>query len=95
MTLKQALPLFLYKNVTKLLQPFAKNFLEGRVKRGKEDLGRIGERLGIASKPRLEGKLFWLHAASVGEFMSLMPIIQHLQAQNVSRSEERRVGKEC
>ena len=83
MTLKQALPLFLYKNVTKLLQPFAKSFLGGRVKRGKEDLGRIGERLGIASKPRLEGKLFWLHAASVGEFMSLMPIIQHLQAQNV------------
>ena len=84
MSLKQTLSLYLYASATRLLRPFVSRFLKERVKKGKEDAARIDERKGIASKARPKGKMLWLHAASIGEFMSLMPLIQRLNAQNLN-----------
>jgi len=69
-----------YGVATVLAEPFARRFLESRARRGKEDPGRLGERLGRASAPRPAGALVWLHAVSVGESVSLLPVIERLAA---------------
>lgn len=84
MMFKQRLALFLYQSVTKLLHPLAYVFLVYRLKKGKEDSSRINERRGTTAIARPKGKLFWFHAASVGEFMSLMPLLERLEAHDVN-----------
>ncbi len=49
-----------------------------RVGKGKEEEARVTERFGIPSQPRPAGRLAWLHAASVGEMQSLLPLIDAL-----------------
>jgi 3-deoxy-D-manno-octulosonic-acid transferase len=68
----------LYQGVSKLLYPAVQPLLSRRRKRGKEDALRMPERKGFASLPRPEGVLVWLHGASVGELISLLPIAEHL-----------------
>lgn len=58
----------------------ARRLLARRARRGKEDPERLGERLGRPSAPRPEGRLCWLHAASVGESLSLLPLIDAILA---------------
>jgi 3-deoxy-D-manno-octulosonic-acid transferase len=51
-----------------------------RLRRGKEIAGRLHERRGIESSPRPTGQLLWLHAASVGEMVSVLPVLAALLA---------------
>lgn len=44
----------------------------------KEDKTRIAERFGKASVPRPGGTVVWIHAASMGESLSVLPVIQKL-----------------
>ncbi|HEX2760195.1 MAG TPA: 3-deoxy-D-manno-octulosonic acid transferase, partial [Rhizomicrobium sp.] len=52
--------------------------LRQRAARGKEDWARVNERLGLAGLPRPEGRLVWIHGASVGESLSALPLIGKL-----------------
>jgi 3-deoxy-D-manno-octulosonic-acid transferase len=52
--------------------------LRQRLRRGKEIAGRLHERRGIESGPRPSGRLLWLHAASVGEMVSVLPVLAAL-----------------
>ncbi|MBX3446267.1 MAG: 3-deoxy-D-manno-octulosonic acid transferase [Parvibaculaceae bacterium] len=69
-----------YRLMTRVLAPVVPALLTRRELRGKEDPMRRGERFGIASAPRPEGTLIWIHAASVGESLSVLPLIDSLIA---------------
>jgi 3-deoxy-D-manno-octulosonic-acid transferase len=49
--------------------------LRRRAARGQEIAARLDERFGIEHSARPFGKLLWLHAASVGEMVSVLPIL--------------------
>ena len=68
----------LYEGVMTLGAPAIELLLSRRVKRGKEDPARLRERRGIAGLPRPAGELIWLHAASVGESVAALSLIEHL-----------------
>jgi 3-deoxy-D-manno-octulosonic-acid transferase len=55
-------------------------WLKGRVRRGKEDPRRWTERLGRTDIARPSGPLAWLHGASVGESLALLPLAGRLRA---------------
>jgi 3-deoxy-D-manno-octulosonic-acid transferase len=73
--------LALYQAAMAAFEPLAPAILRGRVKRGKEDPARVRERLGYASVARPEGRLVWLHGVSVGESLSLLPLIARIRAE--------------
>lgn len=67
--------LALYRGLTGLGTPLINFYMNRRLAVGKEDPVRISERRGIASRPRPEGPLAWVHAASVGEAQSALSLI--------------------
>jgi len=69
----------LYRLITLVLSPLIIVYIAGRLFRGKEHKLRWMERFGISkSPPSVSNKTIWLHAASVGESLSILPIIDAL-----------------
>lgn len=72
-----SLALRLWHGVACALAPALPLYLQLRVRRGKEVAARLGERRGEGAA-RPPGPLLWLHAASVGETLSILPLLPRL-----------------
>ncbi|HMH65795.1 MAG TPA: glycosyltransferase N-terminal domain-containing protein, partial [Rhizomicrobium sp.] len=70
-----------WRLLTGTASPFARLLLRERAARGKEDWTRLNERLGLPGLARPDGRLVWVHGASVGESLSALPLIEKLLGQ--------------
>jgi 3-deoxy-D-manno-octulosonic-acid transferase len=79
-SLPDAPALALWRGVTWALAPLAPLLLRWRRGRGKEDATRWREKLGVPRAARPAGEVIWLHAVSVGEGLSVLPLVTALLA---------------
>ncbi|HBC52625.1 MAG TPA: 3-deoxy-D-manno-octulosonic acid transferase [Alphaproteobacteria bacterium] len=75
----------LYSLAIWVAAPIIYLLLRWRRRRGKEDVQRFSERMGHAGRARPDGQLVWLHAASVGECLSVLPLIARLLQDRADR----------
>ena len=77
--------IFFYRVLTTLLYPFLFLFVYLRKILKKEDPKRFKEKILVSHYnviPQNKSKLIWFHAASIGEFKSIIPIIYQLNKSN-------------
>ncbi len=74
----------IYRGFGMVLYPFMGPFLRLRASKGKEDRKRRYERYGYPSADKPAGPIIWFHAASVGESMAVIPVIEHVNSLGIS-----------
>jgi 3-deoxy-D-manno-octulosonic-acid transferase len=72
-----------YRGLSSAMVPLAPALIKRRLKLGKEDPERIGERRGITRDTRPSGPMVWIHGASVGEVLASAALIERLRALNI------------
>lgn len=65
-----------YRWVGAAAYPAIGGYVAWRASKGKEDPARRRERYGYAGAPRPDGPLVWVHSASVGETIAVVPLIE-------------------
>ena len=71
--------LFIYQLLITFLLLFSPIIIFYRILKNKEHKKRFIEKFSISSKKRNKGKLIWFHGASVGEIMSIIPLIKNFE----------------
>ena len=69
----------IYQIISTLLLPFVGIYIKNRIKLSKEDPNRYKERYGKPGVKRKEGNVIWIHAASVGETLSILKVISEIE----------------
>src|SRR6195952_490317 len=82
--LAESLPMTLrfYRRLSFMAAPLAPALIKRRLKQGKEDPERVGERRGVSRDIRPEGPLVWIHGASVGEILAAAALVEKLRNLN-------------
>ncbi len=70
---------FLYQIILSLLLIISPIIISLRIFNNKEDNKRFVEKFSLATKKRKQGKLIWFHGASVGEILSIIPLIKNYE----------------
>ena len=70
---------FFYQIIITILILFSPIIIIYRIVRNKEDTKRFREKFSLPTKKRMKGNLIWFHGASVGEIMSIIPLIKHYE----------------
>jgi 3-deoxy-D-manno-octulosonic-acid transferase len=83
MALDLPLTLRAYRTLSAMATPLTRVLISRRLRQGKEEPGRVGERRGFAGVDRPRGPLIWIHGASVGEVLAAAELIERLRALNV------------
>jgi 3-deoxy-D-manno-octulosonic-acid transferase len=81
---KLTLVLRSYRLLSAVASLSAPLLLARRLARGREVQARLGERYGDSRVMRPPGALVWLHAASVGELISVLPLIARIAQHDVT-----------
>jgi 3-deoxy-D-manno-octulosonic-acid transferase len=72
-----------YRRLSAAMVPLSPALINRRLKLGKEDPARVGERRGVSADVRPVGPLVWIHGASVGEVLAAAALIEKLRALNL------------
>src|SRR6202453_690359 len=72
-----------YRRLSAAAALLAPALIKRRLKQGKEDPARIGERRGVSRDARPHGPLVWIHGASVGEVLAAAALIERLRELNI------------
>ena len=71
--------IFFYRIFINLILIFSPIIILVRLFRNKEDFKRFKEKIGFFKKNNIKGKLIWFHGASVGEFQSIVPMLEKFE----------------
>ena len=69
----------IYRIISELFLVISPLVIIYRIIKKKENIVRFPERYGIKSQKRLNGTLVWFHCSSVGELLSIIPLIEKLE----------------
>ena len=72
--------IYIYRLIINIILIFSPLIILLRLIDKKEDIKRFKEKFSFSSKERKKGKLIWFHAASVGEFLSIVSLIKKLES---------------
>ena len=71
--------LIIYRSLINLLLLISPIILILRILKGKEDSSRFFEKYGFSSLEKNRNNLIWFHGSSVGEILSVIPIIEKIE----------------